>query len=139
MNAGLDLLRMAVDQWNQMEAEWAKEHPHATTTELHTSWSQPRLETLSVRSHRRLRLTTYLSLFHLRRCRGRLLYLRHTGPLPIEKVALTLRKQRKRLEELISLLHTNSEENDELPHHEHTGLLSPYPRTQDQLSRQMGH
>ena len=52
MNAGLDLHHKAVAQWNQTEAEQAKEHPQATTTESRTSRSQLQPEMLSVRCHK---------------------------------------------------------------------------------------
>ena len=92
---------MVAVQRNQTEVEQAKEHPRPTTTELRTSWSQLQPEMLSVGCHIRHRLTTYLSLFHLGRCGGRLLKLRCAGPLSIEKVTLAIRKRRKRLEEFV--------------------------------------
>ena len=51
-NTGLDLLCMPADH-EKVEPEWAKEHPPATMTELHTSQSQLQPETLSVRCHKK--------------------------------------------------------------------------------------
>ena len=116
-NAGLDLLRMAADQRNQTEVEWVKEHPHVMTTELYTSQSQPRPEMLSVKCHKQTPTDNVPVPLPSQKMRRSSLQTPMPKTHPCQGGHSHYQEAEEEANRIRYSLHTNGEENDELPCH----------------------